>query len=129
MEYKEFKKRYKIEAEIGDIWAALTNPFTIELWSGYPSIMSTVPGSEFELWDGDISGMNIEFEENKKIVQEWYFGDQPEKSIVTIKLFEQKKIIEIILEHTNIPAEDYDDIVMGWNNYYFGAIKEFYEAE
>lgn len=129
MECKEFKKRYKIEAELGDIWAALTNPFTIELWSGYPAIMSTEPGSEFELWDGDICGLNIEFEENKKIVQEWYFGDRPEKSIVTIKLFEQKKIIEIILEHTNIPAEDYDDIVMGWNNYYFGAIKEFYEAE
>ena len=129
MACKDFKKRYKIEAEVEDIWAALTNPFTIELWSGYPAKMSTEAGTEFELWDGDISGINIAFEDKKQIVQQWYFGDQPEKSIVTIKLFQQKKIVEVLLEHTNIPEEDYDDICQGWNDYYFGAIKEFFEAE
>ena len=129
MELKEFKKRYKIDAEPSDIYAALTNPFTIELWSGFSAIMSTEPGSEFEMWDGDISGRNIEFEENSKIVQEWYFGDQEEKSIVTIKIFDMKKHSEVLLEHTNIPAEDYNDICLGWNQYYMGAIKEFFESE
>lgn len=129
MELKEFTKRYKINAEPSDIYAALTNPFTIELWSGYAAKMSTVPGSEFEMWEGDICGQNIEFEENKKIVQEWYFGDQEEKSIVTIRLFDMKKYTEILLLHTNIPADDYKDITIGWNEYYMGAIKEFFEAE
>lgn len=129
MELKEFKKRYKIEAEPGDIYAALTNPFTIELWSGFPAKMSTEPESEFEMWDGDICGRNIEFEQDKKIVQEWYFGDQVEKSIVTIKIFDMKKYTEVLLEHTNIPAGDYNDICTGWNEYYMGAIKEFFETE
>ena len=44
---KTFKKTFKINAEPSDVYAALTNPFTIELWSGYPAQMSTEPGSEF----------------------------------------------------------------------------------
>jgi activator of HSP90 ATPase len=83
---KTFKKSFRINAESSDVYAALTNPYTIELWSGYPAQMSTEPGSEFSLWEGDITGKNLEFTENKKVVQEWYFGDQPEKSIVTITI-------------------------------------------
>ena len=85
MSYKDYKTRIKIKAEAEDIYAALTNPFTIELWSGYKAEMSTEAGTEFSLWEGDISGKNLEFEENKKVVQQWYFGEQPEPSIVTHK--------------------------------------------
>ena len=49
---KTFKKTFKINAEPSDVYSALTNPFTIELWSGYPAQMSTEPGSEFSLWEG-----------------------------------------------------------------------------
>ena len=34
---KTFKKTFKINAEPSDIYSALTNPYTIELWSGYPA--------------------------------------------------------------------------------------------
>ncbi len=54
------------------LYSALTNPFTIELWSGYPAVMSTEPGSEFSLWEGDITGKNLEFVQDRKVVQEWY---------------------------------------------------------
>jgi uncharacterized protein YndB with AHSA1/START domain len=40
---KTFKKIFKINAEPSDVYAALTNPYTIELWSGYPAKMSTNP--------------------------------------------------------------------------------------
>ncbi|MDZ7636236.1 MAG: hypothetical protein U5L72_18075 [Bacteroidales bacterium] len=30
------------------------------------------------------------------------------------------------VEHTNIPVEDYQNISEGWNEYYMGAIKRFY---
>ena len=76
---KDFKKYYIVPAPPEEIYIALTNPLTLELWTGEPAEMSTEPGSEFSLWNGDIAGKNLEFEENKKIVQEWYFGDQEEK--------------------------------------------------
>ncbi|MBK9391983.1 MAG: SRPBCC domain-containing protein [Bacteroidetes bacterium] len=123
---KTFKKTFRINAEPSDVYSAITNPYTIELWSGYPAEMSTEPGSEFSLWEGDITGKNIEFIQNKKLVQEWYFGDQTEKSIVTISVFPDKDNSSVTVEHTNIPDEEFDDIAEGWREYYIGAIISFF---
>ena len=126
---KKFKKYFVIPAEPEEVFYALTNPFTIELWTGYPATMNAEAGTEFSLWEGDITGKNLEIITNKKIVQEWYFGDQPEKSIVTIKIFENKKGTQLEVIHENIPDEDFENIVEGWNEYYIGAIIEFFEVE
>jgi activator of HSP90 ATPase len=123
---KTFKKTFKIKAEAADVYAALTNPYTIELWSGYPAEMSTEPGSEFSLWEGDISGKNLEFVQDKKVVQEWYFGDQPEKSVVTITIWPDRENSSVTVEHTNIPDEEFDDIAEGWREYYIDAISNFF---
>ncbi|MCQ2227416.1 MAG: SRPBCC domain-containing protein [Bacteroidales bacterium] len=127
---KEFKIKMKINALPEEVYDALTKPFAIELWSGAPAVMSTEPGSEFELWEGDICGRNISFVENRKIEQEWYFGDQEEQSIVVFNIYPngtQKSDLQII--HTNIPDEDYDDIVDGWKNVYLDPLKHFLEDE
>lgn len=123
---KTFKKSFKINAEPSDVYSALTNPFTIELWSGYPAKMSTKPGSEFSLWEGDITGKNLEFVENKKVVQEWFFGDRPERSVVTIIINPDRENSIITVEHSNIPDEDYAEIAEGWKEYYFDAISHFF---
>lgn len=123
---KDFKKYYSIPASADDVYVALTNPLTLQLWTGEPAEMSTEQGSEFSLWDGSIVGKNIEFETGKKLVQQWYFGEQPEKSMVTIVLHTKGTGTSVELTHTNIPDEDYDDIVDGWNNSYFGPLREFY---
>jgi len=109
------------------LYLALTSPTIILLWSGDEAVMEATPNTEFSLWSGDICGMNLEFEPNKKIVQEWYFGEQEQPSIVTILLHEHKQGTSVELRHTNIPDEDYNDIVEGWNGQYFGAIQDFYE--
>ncbi|MFD0794140.1 SRPBCC domain-containing protein [Mucilaginibacter litoreus] len=123
---KDYKKYYLIPATPEEVYMALTNPVTIQLWTGEPAEMSTEPGSEFSLWEGAIVGRNIEFEPNKKIVQQWYFDGQPEESIVTIKLHADKHGSSVELRHTNIPDEDYDDITEGWNDTYFGNLQDFF---
>ena len=124
---KDFKKYYTINALPEELYIALTNPATIQLWTGEKAEMSTEAGSEFALWDESIVGKNLEFEEGKKIVQQWYFGDQEEDSIVTIKLHPHKNGTSVELRHTNIPDEEYDNIVDGWNKTYFASLLEFYE--
>jgi activator of HSP90 ATPase len=124
---KDFKKYYHIPATPEEIYMALTNPFTIELWTGEPAVMSTEPGSEFSMWEGSIVGKNLEFEENKKIVQQWYFDGQPEESIVTIKLHPDKGATSVELRHTNIPDAEYTGFAEGWDDSYFGALIEFFE--
>jgi activator of HSP90 ATPase len=123
---KSFKKSFRINAEPSDIYSALTNPYTIELWSGYPAVMSEEPGSEFSLWEGDITGRNIEFIKDRKIVQEWYFGAQEEKSIVTILIEAEGENSSVTVEQTNIPDEDFSNIAEGWREFYFGAILNFF---
>jgi|SRR5664279_3266140 len=123
---KTFKKTFKINAEPSDVYAAITNPFTIELWSGYPTQMSTEPESEFSLWEGDIEGKNLEFIQDKKIVQEWYFGDQTEKSIVTISISPDRENALVTVEQSNIPDDEFNDIAEGWREYYIGAIINFF---
>ena len=125
---KDFKKYYVITATPAEVYMALTNPITMELWTGEEAEMSTIPGSEFSMWEGSIVGKNLEFEQDKKIVQQWYFEGQPEESIVTIKLHADKADTSVELRHTNIPDADYDDMVDGWNNNYFGALADFYEG-
>ena len=123
---KDYKKYYLIPAPPEEVYAALTNPATIQLWTGEVAEMSTEPGTEFSLFEDSIVGKHLEFVEGKKIVQQWYFGEQAEASIVTIKLHPHTQGTSVELKHTNIPDEDYDDIVDGWNTVYFGALHDFY---
>lgn len=124
---KDYKKYYIIPAPPEEVYLALTKPETLRLWTGEVAEMSTEPGSEFSLWEESITGRNIEFEEGKKIVQQWYFGEQEEESIVTIKLHPHKQGTSIELKHTNIPDEAYEEIVEGWDDTYFRSLREFYE--
>ena len=124
---KNFKQYYLIKGSKQDVYMALTNPFTIQLWTGEPAEMSPEPDTEFSMWDGSISGRNIEFIKDELIRQEWYFGEQEEESIVTIKLHTHKQGTSVELRHTNIPDEAYDDIVNGWNVSYFGSLNDFFK--
>ena len=125
---KDYKKYFKLPADPEEVYAALTNPATIQLWSGEPAVMSTEPGSNFALWDESITGTNLEFEPGKKIVQQCYFEDQEAPLIVTIKLHPDKEGTSVELRHTNIPDDVYENIVDGWNENYFGSIADFYDA-
>ena len=124
---KDFKKYYIINATPEEIYIALTNPFTISLWTSEPAIMSTEPGTEFSMLSGNIVGKNLEVITNKKIVQQWYFGEEEAvPSVVTIKLHDHKEGTSVELNHTNIPDEAYDDIIAGWDEVYFGNLNEYF---
>jgi len=124
---KDFKKYYYLPAPPEEVYAALTNPVSIKLWTGEDAVMDTVPNSEFSLWNDSIIGKNLEFEENKKIVQHWYFGDQEPASIVTIKLHADKDGTSVEVRHTNIPDESYEDMAEGWDGAYMASLQEFFD--
>ncbi|MCT4615058.1 MAG: SRPBCC domain-containing protein [Marinifilaceae bacterium] len=125
---KDFNFEIDITASQEEVYNALTNPYQLEYWTGCEAQMQTKAGTEFSLWEGDICGMNIEFVENYKIVQEWFFGETSEASIVSLVLKKKKKDLTCVkLTHTNIPDEAYDEIVEGWEEYYLGAVKRYLE--
>jgi uncharacterized protein YndB with AHSA1/START domain len=123
---KNYKKYYILPATPEEVYVALTNPLTIKLWTNEEAEMSTEPDSEFSIMDGSIIGKNLEFVENKKIVQQWYFGDEEPASVVTIKLHTHGEGTSVEVNHINIPDDAYEDIVEGWNSSYFGNLQEFF---
>ncbi|MEI6275117.1 MAG: SRPBCC domain-containing protein [Prolixibacteraceae bacterium] len=123
---KDFKKRYTLNATPSDVYNAMTNPLMIEIWTGEPVVMSTEPGSVFEIWDGAITGENMEFIQDKLIVQKWFFGEE-EDSIVTVKLHPDRKGTLVELYQTNIPDDAFDNMVEGWDVDYFGNLRQLYE--
>ena len=51
-----FKYTIDITADPEEVFTALTNPFQIELWSGYPAEMKAEEGFVFSLWEGHWRG-------------------------------------------------------------------------
>ena len=121
------KQYHFVNGPAEEVYRALTNPFTIELWSGHPAIMSAEEGFEFSLWDGDINGRNLKMIPNERIEQEWYFENQEPPSVVTIQLRPSKAGTSVELIHTNIPEEQALEMENGWKDYYFGPLKNFFE--
>jgi activator of HSP90 ATPase len=126
---KDYKKYYTISATPEEVYLALTTASTLHLWTGEPAEMSLEPDGEFSLWGGSIVGKNLEFERGRKIIQQWYFGEQEKPSIVTIKLHKIPSGTSVELLHTNIPDQEYESIVEGWDHVYFASLREFYEPE
>ena len=124
---KTIRQNHFINASPEEVFSALTNPFTIELWSGYPAQMDAIEGTEFSIFDGDIAGRNIRVTPNAELIQEWYFGEQQEESIVTISLTPHQLGTKVTLLHTNIPDDELENIAEGWKEYYWGGIKEFFK--
>lgn len=127
---KDYKKYYIIPAPPEEVYLALTTEATIMLWTGDKAEMKAEVGTEFSMWDGSIIGKNIEFEESKKIVQQWYFGgEEIIPSIVTIKLHKHNQGTSLELRHTNIPDEAFIDISEGWEQSYMADLIDFYEED
>lgn len=123
---QDLKRYFILGAGPKDIYNALTNKSMLEIWTGEEAVMEPVAGTEFSLWGGSISGLNLEFEENRKIVQQWFFGEQDESSIVTIKLHPHPKGTSVELRHTNIPDEAFENISTGWEEDFFGSLRELF---
>lgn len=123
---KEIKKYYTLNADPKDVYNALVNKNMLEIWTGEEVEMEAVPETNFSLWGGSITGKNLRFEENRLIVQQWYFDEASENSIVTIKIHPHKKGTSVELHHTNIPDEAFENIAEGWDEDYFGALNELF---
>ena len=122
----DFKKYFSIPADPETLFAALTFQPTIELWTGSPAVFKLEKEAEFSMWDGNIVGQLLDFEQDRMLTQEWFFGETDHPSIVTLKLHPDKKGTSLEIRHTNIPEEAYEDIVGGWEEMYIKSLQDFY---
>lgn len=125
---KDYIQDIHIRASREEVFNAITNPLTIELWSGYTASIEPVADTEFFIFDGDITGRNVAVDPPVLLEQVWDFGDQVPESVVRMELEEGTRGTTIRLTHRNIPDEAYEDISTGWKQYYLGALKSYMEG-
>ncbi len=95
--------------------------------TGAEATCSDIEGEAFTAWDGYISGVNIELNENQRIVQTFRTTEFPEDegdSKIEITLSEMDGKCEFTLMHTNIP-EGQSDYKKGWIEHYFEPMAEY----
>ncbi len=124
---KDLRKTIHIKVSREEVFNAITNALTIELWSGYEAEMESVPGKEFSMFGGDITGKIRTVDPPSLLEQVWDFGDQEDESIVRIELFEESGRTRLELNHTNIPEQAFENIQTGWKHYYLEALKKYLE--
>lgn len=121
---KSIKKYYKLQASPEDVYNAMTNPVMLEIWTGEKAEFSTEPNTEFSLWDGAITGLNIQCVQDRLIEQLWYFDEVESK--VTIKLHPDKENTSVELRQENIPDDAFENMVDGWDEDYFASLADLF---
>jgi activator of HSP90 ATPase len=87
-------------------------------------------GGKFTAWDGYISGKNLELEKGKKIVQEWKTTEWPRDYPPSKLELTFKKVTEgteLTMVHSEVPAEQANDIEQGWIDFYWKPLKEYFK--
>jgi uncharacterized protein YndB with AHSA1/START domain len=126
----EITKTYLIDAPLGAVWAALTDPAVIERWGGGPVTMAPELGFEFALWGGDVHGTVVELTPGRSMLQEWYGGEWLCPSMVRFTLTaERGGWTRLELEHTDVPDAEVDEFDDGWDEFYLGPLQELVEDE
>ena len=60
------KQKFEMNATPDEVFDALVNPDTIQIWSGDEAKMTAGVGGVFMLWGGQMFGKNLEVIKNKK---------------------------------------------------------------
>lgn len=87
-------------------------------------------GAKFTAWDGYISGKNLELEKGKRIVQEWVTSEWPEGYPPSRLEFTFKEVdgkTELAMVHSDIPAEQKEELKQGWIDFYWEPLKKYFE--
>ncbi|GFY99832.1 aha1 domain-containing protein [Actinidia rufa] len=105
-------------------------------WKGFTQSNARISkevGGEFSIFDGAVTGTNVELQEGKLIVQKWRFGNWPDGIQSTVRLsFEEPEpgVTVIKLTQTDVPDEDrygnatvVENTERGWRDLIFHKIR------
>jgi activator of HSP90 ATPase len=84
-------------------------------------------GGAFTLFDGHITGRNIELVPNERIVQAWRVVDWPagKYSIVTFALKPQGSGTTLVFDHTSFPEGRHDGLAADWKSHYWDLLVKY----
>ncbi|GAY32688.1 hypothetical protein CUMW_003670 [Citrus unshiu] len=105
-------------------------------WKGFTQSNARISkevNGEISIFDGSVTGKNLELQEGKLIVQKWRFGSWPDGIESTVRLvFDEPEpgVTVVKLMHTDVPEEDrygnatvVENTERGWRDLIFQRIR------
>ncbi|KAL6145347.1 PREDICTED: activator of 90 kDa heat shock protein ATPase homolog [Fragaria vesca subsp. vesca] len=137
---KEGKKGFKTISMTEKFSCRASNLYEILMdenrWKGFTQSNAKISkevGGEFSIFDGSVTGKNLELQNGKLIVQNWRFGNWPDgiQSKVTLAMDEPEPGLTVVkLTHVDIPEEDrygnatvVENTERGWRDLIFQRIR------
>ena len=130
MKKETIKQKVTITAKPIEVYKAFVDAKKHSAFTGGKATGEDRVGAKFTAWDGYISGKFLELEEGKRIVQEWVTTEWPNgypPSRFELTLREVKEGTEILMVHSDVPAEQTEDIKDGWNEFYWKPLKVYFK--
>jgi uncharacterized protein YndB with AHSA1/START domain len=119
----------KIDADPARVYAALTDRKQFgELTGRGAATLTADAGAPFELFDGHITGRNVELVPDRRLVQAWRAASWPEGmySIVNFQLEgDDGKRTRLVFDHTGFPEEAHDELAAGWDKMYWEPLRRY----
>ena len=118
-----------IDADPARVYKALTDRDQFgELTARGATELTADAGAYFALFDGHITGRNVELVPDRRLVQAWRAASWPEGmySIVNFQLERDGgEQTRLVFDHTGFPAEAHDELASGWDKMYWEPLKRY----
>ncbi|KAL2501575.1 Aha1 domain-containing protein [Forsythia ovata] len=131
--FKTIKMSEKFSCRARDLYEILMDE---NRWKGFSQSNARISkevGGEFSIFDGSVTGTNVELQEAKLIIQNWRFGSWPDGIVSKVCLtFEEPEpgVTVVKLTHTDVPEEDrygnstvVENTERGWRDLIFHRIR------
>ncbi len=130
LETKTVTQKVVLPASPAEVYEAFTDAKKHSEFTGSKATGKAVVGGKFTAWDGYISGKNLELEKGKRILQEWVTTDWPENYPSSRVEFTFRQVgdkTEVTMVHSDVPAEQEDELAQGWIDYYWDPLKAYFK--
>jgi activator of HSP90 ATPase len=98
-------------------------------FTGGPAEIDPTTGGRFSIYDGYITGSNLELEPFSRIVQSWRTTEFPEDapdSRLEVTLTSVPEGCRLTIDQTNLPDDQVESYKSGWMEYYFNPLCRYF---
>ena len=111
-----------LPAKAENLFNMYMDPLVHEAITGSKVTISDQQGSEFEAFNGMLSGHMLTIVKPSLIIQSWrsrHFNDSDPDSTLILSFTPEKDNGRIDLVHLDVPEQDYHQVVEGWKKFYW----------
>jgi uncharacterized protein YndB with AHSA1/START domain len=117
-----------IQAPPEKVYAALTQAGQFSAFTGGgPAEIEASAGGAFSLFGGRITGISIELDPNRRVVQAWRAEnwDPGQFSLVTFELQREGDATRVVFDQAGHPPAATEHLATGWEQMYWTPLRAF----